>query len=891
MGAKASTYAISLVGASQSGKTALIAGLAKSNDRKFTVGFANNASRACLERSISLIDSATWPEPTTPDDLRDLSLVLNFGARRSAKISLTDYAGVRIQDPTYTERIVGTPSGALVLLNPGMDILHDAVRRNEMTCALKGAVDHLAKSGCIAAAFVVTACDRLKTDLAGFADEFEGYAAEIANYLETSGMEWKRFDVSITGELEKQSAPSIAQGTANTSRAPFIWITETISRRARKENLLRLARLTIILGVSISAFALCGKLYREWTAEREAEKAESEIRLLFSEADEAERRRSEAGLKEATDKIAAFISEKFPQHGGPDLPLSRFSDMEAAWRGEYDKYLAAYLDAVLDNMDSNPGDRASPADCAEFEKTLSAFSPADINLKHRLLSRWNSEKSALGEKYVKAVADKTGREISALSEKKIDRVRQEDIDRIINDIRLLRDSAAVPEITAKEWLAALAAREADLLQFKLVRLCQESNFQDIRNTLEKTEALSRKYAEAGDETLSGLRGRLNAAIDLFLSRFTENFLNWKEGSRTRPAFTTDDYAYAIKQSLDVADSRRPGKKLYEAFLERLENDFAEAEKSWLATMETDCKSFLESVQSEGAPPPALFRKYREWYSEFAAESNPYRGDMVDPVVDRLLLEGMATWIRAWTETLYGKERIWNSDVKPEARDEAMKKTEEEFKEFKTLCYSLANSRGRGGLTDKAKSVRLAKLATDPLKGNIGAGNDQCFAKKIQISKIYITVGMTSKSKSFNKLTFGAEISSRTWDFGESEKEDRVREEKRTIAAPDSVTVTAEDDGKEMLLFDGAHEIEVNPWGDIVISLPVKESAGTWWNWRINGEASPSWNFPGERFPGLLDAQEISFNHIDGAFKAGISMKIEYEVSGYGLLDLLKDAEK
>lgn len=246
---------IAIIGATQSGKTTLVAGLAKTSSREFTVGFANQTTSDYFQPRIAGIAAGHWPEGNIGED-KDLGLKINTPGGRAAMISFKEYMGERMNDENYLEHIVGKPNGALILLSPGMGLLNDSVSREKLIANLKGIVDYLKSNKCEAIAFVVTACDRLKTDLKDFAEEFGNYAAEVTNYLNTSGMDWKRFDVTITGELADQQKPSIAVGDKNTACEPFVWIMNRVAGRNRMTATRRAVGWLVLTLAGLVAFGL-----------------------------------------------------------------------------------------------------------------------------------------------------------------------------------------------------------------------------------------------------------------------------------------------------------------------------------------------------------------------------------------------------------------------------------------------------------------------------------------------------------------------------------------------------------------------------------------------------------------------------------------------------------
>lgn len=389
---------IAIIGATQSGKTTLAAGLAKTSSPEFTVGFANPATSDYFQPRIAGIAAGHWPEPTNEKD-KDIGLSLNTLGGRSALISFKEYKGERFDHENYLEQIVGKPNGALILLSPGMESLRDPVKREELIGNLKGIIDHLKDNKCAAIAFVVTACDRLKTDLKDFAEEFGNYAAEVSNYLNTSGLDWKRFDVTITGELADQQKPSIAVGDKNTARDPFVWI---MDRVAGRKHMAVAKRIGVVLGVLVLAgfasfAAICGgRYYLECSGLTTREKTVAEIE---NKIESATRDESESGLKSATDELAEQIkANKARQYRFLCCETRRTNDI-AKWSKVYDEARTSYFSVSIDKRMESCATRGDEKQCADFDKLLAEFAPVDSAGKTALTNRWTKLRPKIREGY------------------------------------------------------------------------------------------------------------------------------------------------------------------------------------------------------------------------------------------------------------------------------------------------------------------------------------------------------------------------------------------------------------------------------------------------------------------------------------------------------------
>ncbi len=242
---------LAIIGASGTGKTTLAVGLYATSTESFTVSPDGDETRKYLEIRKTSIEEGFWPEASLESVNFDIRLRLHASGNQT-EIVFREYMGERMErDPNYIRAVIGTPKAALILFNPGMPGLSNPEARNRMLGNLKGIAQHLKDNGCIAVAFVVTASDRLISDLAAFREDFESYASEVTNHLKNLGLKWKRFDVTVSGQLDDQNKPKLARGENNTTHEPFLWLLKRIRDYKRRKYLLTaVAVVAIFLGLS-----------------------------------------------------------------------------------------------------------------------------------------------------------------------------------------------------------------------------------------------------------------------------------------------------------------------------------------------------------------------------------------------------------------------------------------------------------------------------------------------------------------------------------------------------------------------------------------------------------------------------------------------------------------
>ena len=302
---------LAIIGASGTGKTTLAVGLYATSTESFTVSPDGDETRKYLEIRKTSIEEGFWPAATNESENFDLRLHLHVSGKQT-DIVFREYMGERMErDPNYIRGVIGTPKSAMILFNPGMPGLSKPETRNRMLGNLKVIAQHLKDNGCIAIAFVVTASDRLTSDLAAFREDFEAYASEVTNHLTNLGLEWKRFDVTVSGQLDDQNKPKLARGENNTTHEPFLWLLKRIrDSKCRKYLLTAAAVAATILGVSGAVFGGLVIHSRQVLARAETDFASTTnaLNMAYAAPNEADvRTKSEFFKTNRFDEIRAII--------------------------------------------------------------------------------------------------------------------------------------------------------------------------------------------------------------------------------------------------------------------------------------------------------------------------------------------------------------------------------------------------------------------------------------------------------------------------------------------------------------------------------------------------------------------------------------------------------
>lgn len=240
-----------LVGHTGAGKTVLAAGLYATFSRKksLSVEAADEQTKQLANNFKTLIETNSWPAATTGAAQKLSFRIAHEG--NAAELDFDEYMGERTSDvESYIRDILKIPDGVLLLMNPGgiqfrskgEDDTKQAValRRNKLLSDLESIIDYLFKlKKRPSVALVITASDRLKSDLKDFAGEFSRYVEKIESALDSRDKTWwKRFDISVCGELEDQNKPRLdPQGIEE----PFLWLLERHDLRERKARMKKIA--------------------------------------------------------------------------------------------------------------------------------------------------------------------------------------------------------------------------------------------------------------------------------------------------------------------------------------------------------------------------------------------------------------------------------------------------------------------------------------------------------------------------------------------------------------------------------------------------------------------------------------------------------------------------
>jgi len=303
------TGSIVLVGHTQSGKTVLAAGLYATSCETFTVTAMDETSQTFAINTKSVLDDGNWPAATSKGQVENLRFKLflqDGGIRRASVVSFKEYAGERMNSPNYCQEIIGSPTGVLLLMNPGAFAARNSRERNQVITEMKASIEYMTTlPHRPAVALVITAADRLQGDLKDYGEKFQKLVTEIRDTLSLSKLVWKQFEVSVCKPLKDQLKPEL---DPQNIQEPFIWLLRRERAVKRTRNAVRWAKYTAAaLFLAFCCFLLAS--HQDGRKVAELNGRMNEIRKKFSSVTTAETKNTYSQTLE--EAIKAFPEKGF----------------------------------------------------------------------------------------------------------------------------------------------------------------------------------------------------------------------------------------------------------------------------------------------------------------------------------------------------------------------------------------------------------------------------------------------------------------------------------------------------------------------------------------------------------------------------------------------------
>lgn len=288
---KGKEYKLVLIGHTGSGKTVLAAGLYSTQDKDFAVDDPGSKTETGIHaiNTKTIIEEGHWPAATSVGEITKLRFKLNYKGKQEC-IAFDEYAGERLEMDDFDNEIIKNPDGAFILLNPGGQQWHTPHDKNIMMSDLKHYIEVLSrKANNPPIALVITASDRLESDLKDFAPKFKKYVEELENNLISKNCVYQVFYVSVSGILENQAQPHL---NPQHIKDPFIWLLKNFTARAWKRRIKTIVSIAALFVIALLV-AFFGEYIREYSKVSSLKKSYSSIEKEFNEK----------GTKESNDYL------------------------------------------------------------------------------------------------------------------------------------------------------------------------------------------------------------------------------------------------------------------------------------------------------------------------------------------------------------------------------------------------------------------------------------------------------------------------------------------------------------------------------------------------------------------------------------------------------------
>lgn len=259
-----------LIGHTGAGKTVFAAGLYATQDKDFSVDDPGNKSQTGIHaiNIKTIIEDGEWPAATSIGDITRLRFKINYKGYEE-NISFDEYAGERLNMPG-SDKLIGKPDGAFILLNPGGPQWWNTREKNVLISDIKYYIGSLSKmDNNPPIALVITASDRLESDLKNRAAIFNKYIDEIITALEQRHCNYKTFYVSVSGKLEDQNKPKL---NPHHIKDPFIWMIKQFIAKSQKKKFKRCLSGVLIFAATLAVAAgmeFAREMYRNSSLESE----------------------------------------------------------------------------------------------------------------------------------------------------------------------------------------------------------------------------------------------------------------------------------------------------------------------------------------------------------------------------------------------------------------------------------------------------------------------------------------------------------------------------------------------------------------------------------------------------------------------------------------------
>ena len=842
-----------VVGPTQSGKTCLAVGLANTKIKgtdTFVVTPRGDVTRAYLGNRLKEFAESKWPGGTTESKTLAFDFMLNG---RTEGVSFEDYKGETSTSPKFLEKLsdLGKNDGVILLVNPGFQCpyVEDAngnlrlateadeksktpihyveAFKEERPFAKQWLVDQETKYAQIIerirtrngaskedmpiVALVVTASDRLEEngDLCDCRPRFEGFLEKITDML--SGFVLETYRVSVTGHLDDQKRPQLADGTDNTSAEPFLGIIRKLTERdksdkeeeeARKRKAKKKKVIKIVVGIAFAAVICVGISILVKSNHDQGDIATWQSACI-SQLHKTAFRMSD--LKKAVETLALLRSHK----GFCAARATAAADkLEPSIWGKQ-KFL---IDRKVLEISESQGMKGGVQELAEVEELFSAFKPTLTNLVDEYCAHhanWKTQKARLEaahqEYELREVVEKPlrGAErlhgISAMdklypiadvirrlnpSSERLALVKDELAKKVDTQISAEWHNFAIPsfqkEATSNATENAVKAFRQRLDDWTPVSTSGEvaksnllafvsTNAPFWRSTYEKAT-----FSSEVDVAVKS--GSLESIAKLYPSRVATNgfltaeFVETQWTKRAKPVFERECRAYLD----DIVAKSAHGKARpdlandYKTDVERRATsvgapfDSAKAQayveehvktksQEWDSAKRDECKKWIANKIRPGRPRTGMDGLWSEYVQDKKRhDSNPFFVEIAGAAVYREVEQWFESDVDAFKKELAPAEGVslWQDSANFAAR---YKTLEDTFENFKHTCLRVCEDKNPPNGT---WAHRFAELCVT--KGRVGDGINRAFMQRIVAKRLDAMIDYKKKFPvAFKHTSFAA----------------------------------------------------------------------------------------------------------------------------------------
>ena len=756
---------IAVIGPTQSGKTCLAVGLFKTSTRGFTIETPDAKCCGDLNELARKFAISEWPDPTNLGTEENIRFDFCQNGKEPIRVAFLDFAGEKLgvrkqcdrqensdvdnSDPEeqfkrFANANFKNLAGVVLLVNPGSKAFQsgDIALLADTMAQYKRIINYLrdpnSNNKDAFVALTITAADRLKGDLSGNLKTFEDSVEELSNSLRTGGFKWKKFEVSVTGQLKDQARPKLAEKGNNSASKPFLWILRELKwftlREKIRKNICTASIITAALALGTIGWCLVDANNEKSEIDGYAQKC-----LNAVEACEGQSKPKEKDLEDAR------------------VALGNIQEYQGRWRKAYAAKLTEKLDEdvlrihkraidrAISEIAEKPESEGSISNCSRVDDLFRKYQPLSDETKRawgESCKEWEVRKSNYQEQYfiaqlldgvrkpIEKSRDKHGKEffslafglygkLAGMSSNKHGIIAiKERLSKVLDD-RVAKEwrDYAIPEFNNKaggvaaqeevrdfvalldSWQPATPEGEkskAELLadvsgrvpmwrtQYETTKFTSEADKAIKKNSMEDM-AMFYPGRVATNEFLTvefaekQWKSRVKPVFERELKAYLDGIVAKSSNGRNRPTFADDDKNDITRKASEVG---APFDE--EGALKYVEERVASKSENWESEKREECNKWIREKIRPGRSRTDSKGLWSEYEKDPIRRTNPLFTEIVGPAVYREVEKWFESDVAAFKKELSPAEGVslWLDDSNFEVRYQGLVNT---FEEFKKTC--------------------------------------------------------------------------------------------------------------------------------------------------------------------------------------------------------------